>query len=208
MRDDDTVIPIDPDLAPRGRRIRPDVLAVIALGGMLGATARFKLTEALPTEAGHFPWATFWTNLWAASHSGSCSSFCSNGSRRRAYLRPFLATGILGAYTTMSTYAVETALLFKDDHAATGLLYGVGSLVAGLLVAIRGHRPRPSRISPNKSRAGTALTNLAWCAFLVAAAIGALARLCHRRTRPGPRRWQRFHGARSSSTSAAVSFSA
>jgi hypothetical protein len=80
MRDDDTVIPIDPDLSPtdpgepvlgrrrhvprrRHGRARPDVLAVIALGGMLGAAARFKLAEALPARAGHFPWATFWTSL-------------------------------------------------------------------------------------------------------------------------------------------------
>ena len=138
MRDDDTVIPIDPDLAPRGRRIRPDVLAVIALGGMLGATARFKLTEALPTEAGHFPWATFWTNLSGSFALGFLLIVLLERFPPTRYLRPFLATGILGAYTTMSTYAVETALLFKDDHAATGLLYGVGSLVAGLLVAYAG----------------------------------------------------------------------
>ena len=54
------------------------------------------------------------------------------------YLRPFLATGILGAYTTMSTYTVETALLIKDGHAATAVLYGVGSLVAGVFLAYAG----------------------------------------------------------------------
>ena len=62
---DDVVIPINPDLDSRRQRerARPDVLAVIAAGGMLGAAARFKIAESLPVESGQFPWATFWTNL-------------------------------------------------------------------------------------------------------------------------------------------------
>jgi CrcB protein len=54
------------------------------------------------------------------------------------YLRPFAATGILGAFTTMSTYQVENALLLKDGHVATALAYGLGSLAAGLAVAYAG----------------------------------------------------------------------
>ncbi len=54
------------------------------------------------------------------------------------YVRPFLATGILGAYTTMSTYTVETALLIKDGHMATAALYGIGSLAAGVVLAYAG----------------------------------------------------------------------
>ena len=131
MRDDDTVIPIDPDLSPtdpgepvlgrrghlprrRHGRARPDVLAVIALGGMLGAAARFKLAEALPTEEGHFPWATFWTNLSGSFLLGFLLILLLERFPPTRYVRPFLATGILGAFTTMSTYTVETALLIKD----------------------------------------------------------------------------------------------
>jgi fluoride exporter len=151
--DDDTVIPIDPDLAPddqaapvlgahrrrgRQRRVQPDVLAVIALGGMLGATARFELAEALPTAPGRFPWATFWTNLSGSLVLGFLLVVLLERSARTRYLRPFLTTGILGAYTTMSTYLVETALLIKDGHAATGVVYGVGSILAGLALAYAG----------------------------------------------------------------------
>jgi fluoride exporter len=153
--DDDSVLPIDPDLAPsdpgepvvaghrrlgrpRYRRVQPDVLAVIALGGMAGATARFKLAEALPTSAGHFPWATFWTNLSGSFLLGFLLVVLLERFRPTRYLRPFLATGILGAYTTMSTYLVETTLLVKDGHAVTGAVYGVGSLVAGISLAYAG----------------------------------------------------------------------
>ena len=47
------------------------------------------------------------------------------------YVRPFLAIGVLGAYTTFSTYSVETDLLFRDGHVALGLAYALGSLAAG-----------------------------------------------------------------------------
>ena len=120
------------------RRARPDVLAVIAIGGMLGATARFKLSEALPTNAGRFPWATFWTNLSGSFLLGFLLSVLLQRFPPTRYIRPFLATGILGAYTTMSTYTVETALLIKDGHAATALLYGIGSVAAGTFLAYAG----------------------------------------------------------------------
>jgi CrcB protein len=143
--DDGVVLPIDPDLEPVDRapgarrgRARPDVLAVIALGGMLGATARFELARALPTASGRFPWATFWTNLSGSFVLGFLLVVLLERFRPSRYLRPFLTTGIIGAYTTMSTYLVETALLLKDRHIATGLLYGLGSLVGGLLLAYGG----------------------------------------------------------------------
>ena len=122
----------------RIRNARPDVLAVIAIGGMLGATARFKLSEALPMKAGHFPWATFWTNLSGSFLLGFWLIVLLERFPPTRYIRPFLATGILGAYTTMSTYAVETALLIKDGHAASALLYGIGSIAAGVFLAYAG----------------------------------------------------------------------
>ena len=134
----DDAVPIDPDLAPRPRRLAPDVLAVIALGGIVGATARFEVAEALPTAPGHFPWATFWTNLSGSLLLGFLLILIIERARPTRYLRPFLATGVIGAYTTMSTYAVETAVLIKDGHAAVGLTYGIGSLAAGLFLAYAG----------------------------------------------------------------------
>ncbi|MBK5333435.1 MAG: fluoride efflux transporter CrcB [Ilumatobacteraceae bacterium] len=155
MSDEKSRIPIDPDLSPsdpgepvvgrsrrsarrRFGRAQPDVLAVIAIGGMLGAAARFKLAEALPTNPGHFPWATFWTNLSGSFVLGFLLIVLLERFPPTRYVRPFVATGILGAYTTMSTFTVETALLIKDDHAATAVLYGLGSVAAGVFLAYAG----------------------------------------------------------------------
>ena len=152
---DDRAVPVDPDRAaadtaepaltigrpvPERRRRRVDfgVLGVIALGGMVGATGRFKLAEALPTKPGQFPWATFWTNMSGSFVLGFVLVLLLERFPPTRYVRPFVATGIMGAYTTMSTYLVETAVLFKDGYVATALLYGIGSLVAGLPLAYAG----------------------------------------------------------------------
>ena len=120
------------------QRVRADVLAVIALGGMIGATARYGLAQALPTAPGTFPWATFWTNVSGSLVLGFLLVLLLDRARTHRLLRPFLATGILGAYTTMSTYLVETAVLIKDSHAGVGITYALSSLVVGLLLAYAG----------------------------------------------------------------------
>jgi fluoride exporter len=155
MDEDHRVIPIDPDLdpsdpaeptvapsRPRSRRHRrraePDVLAAIALGGMLGASARYGITQLLPTSGGAFPWATFVENLSGSFLLGLLLVLLLERFPPSRYLRPFLATGILGAFTTMSTYQLETALLLKDGHPTTAIVYWLGSLSAGLALAYAG----------------------------------------------------------------------
>lgn len=152
---DDHTVPIDPDLAPNdpaaprvGRPRRPsrrrysragaDVLAVIALGGVLGASARYGIIRFMPARPDEFPWATFWTNMSGSFLLGLLLTVLLERFPPTRLVRPFLATGIVGAFTTMSTYQVETALLIKDGHALTGITYGVGSLIAGLVLAYAG----------------------------------------------------------------------
>jgi CrcB protein len=122
----------------RSRRLQPDVLTVIALGGMLGASARYGIARWIPTPPDGFPWATFWTNMSGSFVLGLLLVVLLERFPPTRLVRPFLATGVLGAYTTMSTYQVETALLIKDGHAMTGMLYGVGSLLVGLPLAYAG----------------------------------------------------------------------
>jgi CrcB protein len=123
--------------APR-RRPGADVLAVIAAGGMVGASARYAVARVLPTGPGRFPWATFWTNVGGSFLLGLLLVVVLERWPPSRYARPFLATGILGAFTTMSTLQVETCLLIKDDHAATAAAYAVGSVSAGIVAAYAG----------------------------------------------------------------------
>ena len=79
-----------------------------------------------------FPWATFWTNISGSFALGVVLSLILERFPPTRYLRPFVATGFLGAYTTYSTFAVETDLLIKNGHALIGVAYAGASLVAGL----------------------------------------------------------------------------
>jgi CrcB protein len=136
-----SVLPIDPDQLPESRfrrdvaslRRRWDVLLVISLGGMVGASARYALSLALPTRSGQFPWGTFLTNISGAAVLGLLLVLLTERIAPGRYLRPFLGTGVIGAYTTFSTYAVETDLLVRDGHAAIAVGYLLLSLVAGLV---------------------------------------------------------------------------
>jgi CrcB protein len=127
MRKDRSFVPVD-----------RDVLVVIALGGMLGASARYGIARWLPTHADRFPWATFWTNVSGSFLLGLLLVVVLERFPPTRLVRPFLATGVLGAFTTMSTYQVETALLIKDGHALTGVVYALASLLAGLALAYAG----------------------------------------------------------------------
>jgi len=102
---------------------------------MLGAAARFTVAEALPVEAGRFPWATFWTNVVGSFALGFVLVLLIERFPPTRLVRPFVASGILGAFTTMSTLSVETALLAKDGHVLTAVTYSVATLASGLLLA-------------------------------------------------------------------------
>ena len=140
-------LPVDPDLAPddpsepssarrpgahvrRSRRL--DVLGAILLGGFLGALARYEVGLAWPTPADHFPWATFMINTSGALFLGVVLTIILEGPRRFAYLQPFLCVGFTGAWTTMSTFALEVDLLVKHGRVATAVLYVVATVVTGL----------------------------------------------------------------------------
>jgi fluoride exporter len=108
------------------------VLAVISAGGALGAVARYGLGLALPSRPGGFPWATFVVNASGCLLMGALMVLATDVWPARRLLRPFLGTGLLGGYTTFSTYVVEAQHLLDDGAARTAL----GYLAATALTAV------------------------------------------------------------------------
>jgi len=108
-------------------------LAAVALGGALGAPARYGVAQLVHVAPDTFPWATFWTNITGSFALGVVTALLVERFPPSRYLRAFVATGFLGAYTTYSTFAVETVLLAKDGHPGIALAYAAGCLVAGFV---------------------------------------------------------------------------
>ena len=119
-------------------RRRGTILAAIALGGALGAPARYGVAQLVHVAKGSFPWATFWTNITGSFALGLVLVLILERFPPTRYVRPFVATGFLGAYTTYSTFAFETDLLVRGGQAGIGVVYGLGSLVAGFVAVWAG----------------------------------------------------------------------
>ncbi|MGW4081677.1 fluoride efflux transporter CrcB [Streptomyces sp. NPDC004822] len=117
---------------PPAWRAQVPVVAVVALGGALGATARYAISLALPAEPGAFPWATFWANVTGCAVIGVFMVLIHERWPGHRLLRPFFGTGVLGGFTTFSTYAVDIRTLVDDGHPRTALAYLAATLAAAL----------------------------------------------------------------------------
>ena len=120
----------------------PDVIGYLAaaLGGALGALARWGLGEAVPARAGTWPWATLLENLTGCLALGVLIAAVFPRHPDSRWLRPFLGTGVLGGYTTFSAFAVETVQLVEAGAWAPAVGYGVVSVGGGVLAAAAGVR--------------------------------------------------------------------
>jgi len=111
--------------------MNPRVVAAVALGGALGAVLRFAAGEAFPIGAAGFPWTTFGINVSGAFLLALLPAFAAV--RRHEVLPPFLGTGVLGGYTTMSAFAEQTRALADSGRSGTAATYVVATLAAGLV---------------------------------------------------------------------------
>jgi len=129
------------------------ILAAVALGGALGAPVRYGVAQLIDVAPASFPWATFWTNVSGSFALGVVLALLLKHFPPSRYVRAFVATGFLGAYTTYSTFAVETDVLIKDGHAAIALSYSAASLVAGFVAVWAGMWIAQGRWLPGRPEA-------------------------------------------------------
>lgn len=99
------------------------VLAVIAAGGALGATARYGAGLLWPTASGTFPWTTFGINALGCAVMGAFMVLATEIRTAHHLVRPFVGTGILGGFTTFSTYAVDIQRLADREEAGLAVAY-------------------------------------------------------------------------------------
>jgi CrcB protein len=114
------------------------VVAVVSVGGGVGAVARYGMSELLPTLPGQFPWGTFLTNVLGCFLIGVLMVLVTEVLPAHRLLRPFLGVGVLGGFTTFSTYAVEFRGLLQPGSVPMAFAYLAGTVLCALLAVILG----------------------------------------------------------------------
>lgn len=144
-RVDETVEPVDPDVDLHIREQRRElrrrswsVLTAIAAGGALGASARYGVSLAIPHAPGTVPWATLLINVTGCLLIGVLMVLILEVWMAHRLVRPFLGVGVLGGYTTFSTYAVEAEQLIGAGRPGLALAYMAGTVVAALIAVETG----------------------------------------------------------------------
>ncbi|MEU5011165.1 fluoride efflux transporter CrcB [Streptomyces sp. NPDC021749] len=131
--------PVDPDVdlrEPTRRKGLPlrqgPVVAVVALGGGVGASARYGAALLWPTAPGAFPWTTLVVNAVGCAVIGIFMVVITDVWAAHRLVRPFFGTGVLGGFTTFSTYAVDIQQLLARGKPGAGLAYLALTLAAAL----------------------------------------------------------------------------
>lgn len=116
---------------------RWQILAAVFVGGALGTLLRAGCAEALPHEAGAWPWATLAVNVVGALVIGFASAWVAVR-EVDPLVYPRLATGFCGGLTTFATLQVELVDLVEDRAWGVAAGYVVLSLAAGLVAVVVG----------------------------------------------------------------------
>ncbi|MFP5416689.1 MAG: FluC/FEX family fluoride channel [Actinomycetes bacterium] len=111
-------------------------MGLVILGGTAGTAVRDRIETLFATPPGGFPWATLAINVSGAFLLGALLELlvlAPEGGRRALQLA--LGTGLLGGYTTYSTFVLETVGLGSQGAGLTAAVYAVGSALAGFVAA-------------------------------------------------------------------------
>ncbi|MEU8489726.1 fluoride efflux transporter FluC [Pseudonocardia alni] len=110
------------------------MLAAIVIGGVVGAEARYMLGVAFPSGTGTWPWTTFAINVSGSVLLGCLYTVLADlVSDPHPLLRPLLGVGVVGGYTTFSTWSVETVSLVTTGHPLRAAVYALATPLIAVL---------------------------------------------------------------------------
>ena len=112
--------------------------ALVALGGAIGAMLRHNLGRFMthllgPSTVMAFPWATLAANVIGSLAMGLLAGWLArHGGAQATSYRLFLGVGLLGGFTTFSSFSLEMMLLIERGQPSLAFVYGAVSVLAGL----------------------------------------------------------------------------
>ena len=115
------------------------ILAMVALGGALGSLARYLVAGTVqPAWWSGFPFGIFVVNITGGLAMGMITGLAALKLNLTPEMRAFLTTGILGGYTTFSTFSLDSAMLMERGAFVQAGAYVVGSVVLSILALFTG----------------------------------------------------------------------
>ena len=118
----------------------PQLWLAIGVGGAIGAMARHAVGAASLRLLGpNFPWGTLTVNVAGSLAMGLFIAWLVAREPHTSVMRAFVATGVLGGFTTFSTFALDAVALWRDKslaiasaYVAASVVLSIGGLLAGL----------------------------------------------------------------------------
>lgn len=123
---------LQPPRTPRARAPL-DVIAVVAAGGAIGSVLRYAMWLRWPG-----PWSTLVINVVGCAAMGILMYVITEVVVAHRLVRPFLGVGILGGFTTFSTYVSDALRLVLDHQPALALIYLVATVFTCMLAVLTG----------------------------------------------------------------------
>jgi len=109
---------------------------IVALGGAIGSTLRYLVGMATMRVLGPgFPWSTLGVNIVGCFIMGVFIEVMGRRFNVSNELRLFIATGVLGGFTTFSAFSLDFAVLWERGEPLPAVLYALAS-VCGALIAV------------------------------------------------------------------------
>ena len=115
------------------------ILLAVALGGALGSLLRYFVAGAVQSATWPgFPWGIFVVNITGGFAMGIIVELSALKLNLTPEVRAFLTVGILGGYTTFSTFSLDSALLIERGDYSGAALYIAGSALLSILALFAG----------------------------------------------------------------------
>ena len=114
-------------------------LILVAVGGAIGASLRHLVNLASLRLAGPgFPWGTMAVNVAGCFAMGVFIELLARRFNASNELRLFIATGVLGGFTTFSAFSLDFAVLWERGAALSALAYAITSVIGSILALFLG----------------------------------------------------------------------
>ncbi|HSC19797.1 MAG TPA: fluoride efflux transporter CrcB [Rhizomicrobium sp.] len=115
------------------------ILIAVALGGAIGSLVRYVVAGLIQSAAWPgFPWGIFVVNISGGFLMGILVELSALKLSISPELRAFLTVGVLGGYTTFSTFSLDSVLLIERGAYASAAAYVIGSAILSIAALFAG----------------------------------------------------------------------